>query len=427
MKKLFNISLTLFFTAIIVLGFAVPLNPPGWYQQPLPVNDQINDIYFINAETGWIVTNGSNITSDTSFIMKTTDGGTSWAIQNLRMEQLNGVQFLDANTGYVVGGLRNSTNVSLYKTTNGGTNWTDLNNLGGIQIIDLAFTSKDTGWVTLSAPLTNVVLKTENGGMNWSQQYGQSGNLGRIFMLNKDTGWFNTQSANGQLYRTTNGGTNWGLLYTFSSDLRDVFFTNKNIGWVSGGGGGTGLMKSTNGGFNWTACINPPTIGESKLFFLDSLHGWAGCGVNKILCVKDGTNWFYQYSPSFNSYSVMFVDSTTGWAGSTSLVHTSDGGGPPVGIEIISTEVPDEYKLYQNYPNPFNPTTKINYDLQVTNYVSLKIYDVLGNEIAILVKEKQNAGRYSVNFNGANLSSGIYFYQLESNGIVLTGRMLLIK
>ena len=212
MKKLFNISLTLFFTAIIVLGFAVPLNPPGWYQQPLPVNDQINDIYFINAQTGWIVTNGSNITSDTSYIMKTTDGGTSWAIQNLRMEQLNGVQFLDANTGYVVGGLRNSTNVSLYKTTNGGTNWTDLNNLGGIQIIDLAFTSKDTGWVTLSAPLTNVVLKTENGGMNWSQQYGQSGNLGRIFMLNKDTGWFNTQSANGQLYRTTNGGANWGTV-----------------------------------------------------------------------------------------------------------------------------------------------------------------------------------------------------------------------
>ncbi|MBK7254404.1 MAG: SBBP repeat-containing protein [Ignavibacteria bacterium] len=84
------------------------------------------------------------------------------------------------------------------------------------------------------------------------------------------------------------------------------------------------------------------------------------------------------------------------------------------------------YELY-NYPNPFNPSTKISYELRVTNYVSLKVYDVLGNEIAILVKEKQNAGRYSVNFNGANLSSGIYFYRFESNGIVLTGRMLLIK
>ncbi|MBK7158908.1 MAG: SBBP repeat-containing protein [Ignavibacteria bacterium] len=65
------------------------------------------------------------------------------------------------------------------------------------------------------------------------------------------------------------------------------------------------------------------------------------------------------------------------------------------------------YELY-NYPNPFNPTTKINYELRVTNYVSLKVYDVLGNEIAILVKEKQNAGRYSVNFNGANLSRNIF-------------------
>ncbi|MBK8380489.1 MAG: T9SS type A sorting domain-containing protein [Ignavibacteria bacterium] len=97
-----------------------------------------------------------------------------------------------------------------------------------------------------------------------------------------------------------------------------------------------------------------------------------------------------------------------------------------------TTESPKEYSL-SNYPNPFNPTTKINYELpasrgeRVTNYVSLKVYDVLGNEIAILVKEKQNAGRYSVNFNGANLSSGIYFYRFESNGIVLTGRMLLIK
>ena len=192
-------------------------------------------------------------------------------------------------------------------------------------------------------------------------------------------------------------------------------------------------MKSTNGGFNWTACINPPTIGESKLFFLDSLHGWAGCGVNKILCVKDGTNWFYQYSPSFNSYSVMFVDSTTGWAGSTSLVHTSDGGGPPVGIEIISTEVPDEYKLYQNYPNPFNPTTKINYDLPRDAKVTIIIYDILGQEVKRLVNNDiKKAGTYILDFNAQNYASGVYFYRIEAeenNGFkfVDSKKMVLIK
>ena len=425
MKNLLNISLTLFFTAIIVLGFAVPVNPPGWYQQPLPVNDQINDIYFINAQTGWIVTNGSNITSDTSYIMKTTDGGTSWAIQNLRMEQLNGVQFLDANTGYVVGGLRNSTNVSLYKTTNGGTNWTDLNNLGGIQIIDLAFTSKDTGWVTLSAPLTNVVLKTENGGMNWSQQYGQSGNLGRIFMLNKDTGWFNTQSANGQLYRTTNGGANWGLLYTWNTGLANLFFVSKDTGFITGG---FYMKKTIDGGFTWDTTYN--NNGGRGIFFLNNKYGWV-CDVFSLVqrTTDGGINWFRQTVPSGNYYSIFFIDTNTGWTGGTKLIKTDDGGGPPVGIEIISTEVPDEYILYQNYPNPFNPVTNIKYTVKrQTSKVKLMVFDINGREILKLVDNEQTTGTYEVDFDGSKYPSGVYFYSLYSEGRLLdTKKLILIK
>ncbi|MCY7362191.1 MAG: T9SS type A sorting domain-containing protein, partial [Ignavibacteria bacterium] len=87
----------------------------------------------------------------------------------------------------------------------------------------------------------------------------------------------------------------------------------------------------------------------------------------------------------------------------------------------------DNFYLSQNYPNPFNPNTKINYELQITNYVSLKIFDVLGNEVASLVNEKQNAGSYSINFDGANIPSGIYFYKLSSGGFTDTKRMILIK
>jgi len=84
--------------------------------------------------------------------------------------------------------------------------------------------------------------------------------------------------------------------------------------------------------------------------------------------------------------------------------------------------------LYGNYPNPFNPVTKINYDLRITNYVSLKVYDILGKEIWTLVNEKQNAGIYEVDFDGSNFPSGVYFYKLTVDGnIIDTKRMMLLK
>ena len=95
----------------------------------------------------------------------------------------------------------------------------------------------------------------------------------------------------------------------------------------------------------------------------------------------------------------------------------------------ISTDpgLPKEYSLSQNYPNPFNPVTKINYDLPKSGFVTLKIYDVLGKEVASLVNEVKTAGRYTVDFDGSSFSSGTYFYRIESNGFVSTKKMMLIK
>jgi hypothetical protein len=93
---------------------------------------------------------------------------------------------------------------------------------------------------------------------------------------------------------------------------------------------------------------------------------------------------------------------------------------------IVGT--PGKFELSQNYPNPFNPVTKINYQLRATNYVSLKVYDVLGNEVFDLVNEKQNAGYYEIDFDGSNFSSGVYFYKLAIDGNVIdTKRMVLLK
>jgi hypothetical protein len=91
------------------------------------------------------------------------------------------------------------------------------------------------------------------------------------------------------------------------------------------------------------------------------------------------------------------------------------------------SEIPKEYKLEQNYPNPFNPETKISFEIPKQSLVILKIYDILGQEVATLVNGVKDAGKYSVDFDGSALTSGTYFYRLESNGLFFSNKMLLIK
>ena len=89
--------------------------------------------------------------------------------------------------------------------------------------------------------------------------------------------------------------------------------------------------------------------------------------------------------------------------------------------------VVDGYKLSQNYPNPFNPSTKISFELKASGYTTLKVYDMLGNEVATLVQNELTSGAHSVNFNAANLASGTYVYQLNVNGTRITNKMVLLK
>lgn len=95
-----------------------------------------------------------------------------------------------------------------------------------------------------------------------------------------------------------------------------------------------------------------------------------------------------------------------------------------VEVEVI---IPVEFALHQNFPNPFNPTTVIRYSIPVREFVTLKLFDILGNELTTLVNQQQDAGRYSINFDGRELSSGIYYYQLRANNCLLTKKMLLLK
>ena len=98
---------------------------------------------------------------------------------------------------------------------------------------------------------------------------------------------------------------------------------------------------------------------------------------------------------------------------------------PVSGIEMVKN--PIEFKLYQNYPNPFNPTTKINYELPITNYVDLSIYNVLGQKVATLVSKRQAAGVYQVEWNATEFASGVYYYNLQAGEFVQVRKMVLIR
>ena len=118
----------------------------------------------------------------------------------------------------------------------------------------------------------------------------------------------------------------------------------------------------------------------------------------------------------------------------TNEVHENNnmGWAPAIGYgSIVGVEseipLPEEYILYQSYPNPFNPSTTIKYSIPNSDEVGIKVYDILGREVATLVNEYKNAGTYTVEFNAAGFASGIYFYQLNSGNFVETKKMILLK
>ncbi|MEP0861689.1 MAG: T9SS type A sorting domain-containing protein [Ignavibacterium sp.] len=93
----------------------------------------------------------------------------------------------------------------------------------------------------------------------------------------------------------------------------------------------------------------------------------------------------------------------------------------------LSENLPDKYFLEQNYPNPFNPSTKISFSIPNSSFVTLKVYDVLGNEVAILINEYRSAGTYEVEFNASKLSSGLYTYTLIAGSFSSSRKMMVIK
>jgi len=111
------------------------------------------------------------------------------------------------------------------------------------------------------------------------------------------------------------------------------------------------------------------------------------------------------------------------------LTHLIDNTGPslPTSVDDQPIEIARTFQLQQNYPNPFNPSTVIKYAMSNRQYASLKVYNVLGNEVATLVNEVKEAGVYEIEFKAEGLPSGIYFYRLQAGNFAETKKLILLK
>jgi hypothetical protein len=139
----------------------------------------------------------------------------------------------------------------------------------------------------------------------------------------------------------------------------------------------------------------------------------------------DFSPYYHTTDDIISNYSMEYCAEVIKSAGATLLKYMFQNTPTEIDEDVIAQPV--SANLFQNYPNPFNPSTKIDFRIVDLEFVNLKVYDILGKEVATLVDEEKVAGEYKIQFNAANLPSGFYFYQLKAGEYVETRKMVLLK
>lgn len=428
------------FYVFVFIFIPFDLFPQGWILQNITAgSNNLNGIYAVSPRTciiagGYIQDLATNIYT----VYRTTNKGVNWsAISTGGAFYFTSVQFIDSLTGYAGGGAyfvmpENMVGKCVYKTTNGGANWNSMfgfvvNGSTSIDIKDICFVNSQTGW---ACALDGTILKTTNGGTNFNSQ-SSAGTFKKysIFFINDMTGWSCGESGN--TAKSTNGGVNWAIIPAPSAVmLNSIYFVDANTGYVCGNGGF--IYKTTNGGANWTMKPSVSTANMNSVYFYNADKGWIA-GTNVVLGTSNGgTSWTMQFTGSASLNSIHFCDSLNGWtSGGNKVLGSVTGGWTEISQQ--SNQLPTESRLIRNYPNPFNPSTNIKYQTANNKFVTLKIYDILGKEIAVLVSEKQSPGIYEVKFpnnstTSNQLQSGIYYCVLYADGVKADVKsMVLIK
>ncbi|TRZ51242.1 T9SS C-terminal target domain-containing protein [bacterium] len=394
------------------------------------------DLY-AQSNNGRIIACGVNLDNPDA-ILSSPDGGITWTIPNFNISSYcSSISMVNPSTGYLCGrwGL-------FFKTTDGGTTWdTSLTNqtmFANYFCSGIDFINVNTGWMVGGDPNiggNTKIWKTTNGGVNWTEQVSAfSGPVGfKIDMVNANTGYMTHRYG---LQKTTNGGTNWtmvtqpslnpnvGYLPVKAVDSVHVFTTGSNCQ----------VYASQNGGATWDS-LNFPVYagGFFSADWYDNQNGCAGATIGVVgRTTNRGQTWQVTNCGGYAIYSIKMVHPDTIFVingnqfGAMIMKYSR---GLATGGFTYENKVPSQYILKQNYPNPFNPTTTIEFDLPKAGNVTLKIFDITGREVAREISGLSlRAGNYKVNFNGSMLSSGVYFYSLVLDGkIIDTKKMLLVK
>ena len=367
-------------------------------------------------------------------LLHTSDDGASWSDRSpfvgniaLTENQVNGDIF--------AGGIS-----TLQQSTDLGNSWTEFGGgfFSGHFIAEISINSSGDIFVASNG---GIYRSTDNGA-NWTQVY--QGNTQNVFAAPNEYVYM-IGLIPGGLYRSTDNGDNWtqltnGLSGTFVLVL--AIAQDNTLYAVDGNGihrsddlgdswvlADNGIPKGSNGSYIFTVYAMETNsaghifVGTKYLDTQDAAHYDIFRSLNK------GNNWSNLSNGIIGDYSIV-NDISIGtdnfaYIAATNGVYRSEFATGIIKEEKIPT--PHSFILEQNYPNPFNPSTKIKFSVPQTSYISIKIYDVLGNEITTLVNEELQTGSYQVKFDGSNLSSGVYFYTLKAKKFLNTKKLVLMK
>jgi photosystem II stability/assembly factor-like uncharacterized protein len=409
-----------------------PLISGVWSEQTSGLATALNSISAVDDNVAWACGDGGKV-------VRTTNKGVTWTDVSSNIPITNPLYDIfawDANLAITTASPTAGGSVTIYKTTNGGANWTTgLSYTGSVAFgDDLYMTDPNNGFFIGDPQGGNwQLLKTTNGGNNWVTwatvpTSNTNGTFNHGACFNGQQVWF-SPNGDGIMQYTSNMGANWSTQTIPLTWLAAIYFINSTTGYAGGYSTSPGLIKTTNSGTNWATITSPYTSGTIAGITGAGDQIWAASMALTVSYSSNaGTSWIVQYTVTTGSFYhiVKARNGTTLW-GVRSNGGISRYGTPLVGITPITENTPVDYKLSQNYPNPFNPVTKINFEVPQQGLVTLKVYDIMGREITTLVNEVKSPGSYNVDFDASRLSSGTYFYKLISGNFVETKKMLLIK
>lgn len=394
----------------------------GWFtQHSFSPAQTLQTIKFYNHSTGYTVSSLYN--GSTFNIYKTTDGGVTWVAQNSGYTAMRFMSIYIFSPDTVLisgnGGI-------IVKTTNGGSTWATMPTGVTDQLWSLEFTDDLTGYCAGSS---GRILRTSDGGSSWSSlNSGVQNQLYCLKFLNDSVGYV---CGSGIVLKTTDGGTSW-VNMNFPAippfdELRQMAFTDPLTVYVIADIGR--IRKTTDGGASWTMLTTGTTDALFGIDFVSAATAYA-CGDHGtiIKTTNAGQSWSPQGS-GLNEilYGIDFTSTDTGYVCSWSgkILKTTNGG--LTFVPQDGNELPDESSLDQNYPNPFNPTTNLQFTIDKCQLTSLRVFDLLGQEVAILVNEVRQPGTYTVPFDASHLASGAYFYRLTSGEFSAVKRFILLR